>query len=51
MALAFFQNHDDALLNCQICLRNAALHDYRVMLNLLMNNSELRWWVKPRSTT
>jgi hypothetical protein len=50
VAIALVQNLDDAMATSQITLSNVALHDYRVTLNLLTSNSDLRWWVKPRST-
>jgi hypothetical protein len=35
----------------QVAVSTAALHDYRLRCGLLCQNDELRYWVKPRSTT
>jgi hypothetical protein len=37
--------------NCTLAISTAALFDYRLFAGLICFDDELRYWVKPRSTT
>ena len=51
LLMSMLDYKSDFYIDAQIAICNAALHNYRVTLNLLTNNDDLWWYVKPRSLT
>ena len=51
LLMSMLDYESDFYIDAQIAICNAALHDYRVTINLLIDNDDLWWYVKPRSLT